>query len=1030
MKFFRILFAFLALGALLAALAVGALFLSPVQTWIVQTALARNPDLPVTVDSVSADLSSVRVTMLRVQLGGVVLEVPSLEAKLPLLTVWRERRLTVQSLVAKGWRLDLGSTTPAKQEIPPRAAKAPASSTTSGATVEPAAGTAASRAFGVVRTLFRERKFPFEWSLDGLALEGEVLLGSPTQKEANRFPVVLQGGGLTAGHPGAFTLDARSKPADARRRQGELSTQGSLVVAMDASTRVTGITYTGNLAVGGARQPAALAIRAAVTTADGADAEHYSLQVRRDDRSLLILDAGYRPEVDRFGGKWQLHLKETDLAEIVSLATPVECTVEGDGDFLAPSSLTGVRVSGQAVAKGSRWTGLMPALDRLGAIAATATFALNIEPNFTRVERLNLSLSNDRPLVRLEALQPFQFDQRGEFALTSPTGDWLKGTVTELPLTFVAGFQEKWALTGGDVSGDFLVHLDAGELKLRTEKPFKAKGVSIGSSNRPLLKELDLSLALIAQHSSKGWQLQAAPLVLSAGGEPVATIEAKCSPLNSSGRDLVTTGNWQLDLEKLAAHCARADLLMGKSAAGKFSVSLGARSEWRTTVNLTGRAEGQSLSTSVRALVDRYGFSVELPLTITEGGKKSELLVHVAGSEGKSGFSSETEVTGVDVTLAHLEPFLEPLARASGWSWPALLRASRREGPQRVDPADLHPFWGQWVGRGKIQFYRLDLGEYELTDLAANFTASPEVIRLEQGKAFLAKKEAPPESPTRGKNRPPPRRLSTLRSKWIVDGTVAFDAKSPQPYSLGATITGGPVDSARLIPAKSSAGDSPALEGRFKVRDTITSSGRTLAELLARRQDEFRAVSAGGIFHLLKTNVAQSLPDDPTPVKDALAGVGSAVAALFGVDTKTMPIGLNKLSKPMEAVLNLTYEFPLLRYDHLALTAVSEPNGDLQITEVALVAANVRLSGSGRIPAKAGLPFYARPMSLELQLSARDRMGSLLSTAGLLSATKDDKGFAPLSQRLRFGGTLEAVDNSEWHDLLVKTASQPTPKGK
>jgi hypothetical protein len=55
-----------------------------------------------------------------------------------------------------------------------------------------------------------------------------------------------------------------------------------------------------------------------------------------------------------------------------------------------------------------------------------------------------------------------------------------------------------------------------------------------------------------------------------------------------------------------------------------------------------------------------------------------------------------------------------------------------------------------------------------------------------------------------------------------------------------------------------------------------------------------------------------------------------------------------------------------------------------------------------------------------------------LSTAGLLSSRKDESGYTMLSQPIHFGGTLEKIDKSQWHDLLVKAATrkpESTKKG-
>jgi hypothetical protein len=62
---------------------------------------------------------------------------------------------------------------------------------------------------------------------------------------------------------------------------------------------------------------------------------------------------------------------------------------------------------------------------------------------------------------------------------------------------------------------------------------------------------------------------------------------------------------------------------------------------------------------------------------------------------------------------------------------------------------------------------------------------------------------------------------------------------------------------------------------------------------------------------------------------------------------------------------------------------------------------------------------------VDLQFWARGRVAKLLSTAGLLSADQDGLGYLKLNQPIHFGGTLEHIDRSQWHNLLVKAA---TPK--
>ena len=93
-------------------------------------------------------------------------------------------------------------------------------------------------------------------------------------------------------------------------------------------------------------------------------------------------------------------------------------------------------------------------------------------------------------------------------------------------------------------------------------------------------------------------------------------------------------------------------------------------------------------------------------------------------------------------------------------------------------------------------------------------------------------------------------------------------------------------------------------------------------------------------------------------------------------------------------------------------------------------APNERLTGSGQITYVKGLPLSAQPIGLELRFGARGSIAELLATAGLLSSEKDEQGYIMLREPIHFGGTLEQIDSSQWHDLLVKAATQEPVRGK
>ena len=181
---------------------------------------------------------------------------------------------------------------------------------------------------------------------------------------------------------------------------------------------------------------------------------------------------------------------------------------------------------------------------------------------------------------------------------------------------------------------------------------------------------------------------------------------------------------------------------------------------------------------------------------------------------------------------------------------------------------------------------------------------------------------------------------------------------------------------------------------------------------------------------MLKTNVAASIPEAPSPVSDTLVNVGSVVGSLFGIKGGSLSSGKKSLSKAAEAVLDFTYQVPEIRYDELTVTAIRGVDRTIRLAEIAMSAPNERLTGSGQITYVAGLPLRARPLSLDLKFGARGAIAGFLSTAGLLSSDKDDQGYTMLHQPIHFGGTLEHIDESQWRDLLVKAATQTPDRGK
>jgi hypothetical protein len=175
---------------------------------------------------------------------------------------------------------------------------------------------------------------------------------------------------------------------------------------------------------------------------------------------------------------------------------------------------------------------------------------------------------------------------------------------------------------------------------------------------------------------------------------------------------------------------------------------------------------------------------------------------------------------------------------------------------------------------------------------------------------------------------------------------------------------------------------------------------------------------------VLKTDVDEAMPQEvDSPVRDTLGRLGTGVGQFFGADDS---IGSAKrtVSPAAEAVIRFINDISEIGYDQVTLTATRGSDGTIRLADIAMAAGDERLTGSGQITCVKDISLRARPLSVDLQFWGRGRIAKRLSKVGLLSTQKDGLGYTMLNQPIHLGGTLEHIDNSQWHKLLVKAAAQ------
>jgi len=135
-----------------------------------------------------------------------------------------------------------------------------------------------------------------------------------------------------------------------------------------------------------------------------------------------------------------------------------------------------------------------------------------------------------------------------------------------------------------------------------------------------------------------------------------------------------------------------------------------------------------------------------------------------------------------------------------------------------------------------------------------------------------------------------------------------------------------------------------------------------------------------------------------------------------------------KVSKTVENVLDLSSVLAEIEYESCTLTVIRSPDGTIRLAAIEVVAPDTRLTGTGEIAGGKGPAYFAQPLKLDLTVGARGHTAEMAGKAGLLSSQKDSQGYANLNQTLHFGGSLEHLDQTMWHDLLIKAMNLPPAK--
>ena len=996
MKLVRVLLFAAAAFVLLLVAAVVVAFNSSFQTWVARRALASRPALHTTIGSVAAGLSHVEVKNLRVESHGAVLTLPALEAELPLISAGLRDKVIVTRLVAKGWTLDLTkaanlvqifekSSTLGGAVSPPRKAVSQNFSLLSSALAADASVSAATAQ--IFQGVFARLQLPVDLALDGVALEGEVLL--PGARGHARF--TLTGGGLSAGHEGKFDLAANA--ALTATAVSTLDGHATFAATMDTPRSFTRLAVKGDATASGVNFPRGVKLATEFSAARAASGEDYTLTLATDTKQLIAVSANFPPTARQLGGTWKLDVRDADLAPFTLGRALPPFTADGGGKFEVDPATIEIHATGKLAAASENLTALRPALAAVGAIKFSADFDVTQRGDVTRVERLAVTFTGAQPVATLTSLQSLEFNRvTRALKVADPARELFALALQGVPLAWATPFLKNISATGGDLRGEFVATASEGGFSLRPKAPLTLTGVSVTQAGQPMLRGVDVSLNASVDYTPHGWQASIAPLTARTGAATLLTLEAKAGQLAGVDQPIKAAGKFSADLPAWLAQpvAGGALLLTHGDATGEFAANLGTTQEIQAKLVLANLAADPKLTTEklptisadVRADLAANGqISLNAPLLIERDGRKSDLAIVGTLTSGTNGMTIAARVTSTHLVVDDVKILAAPLAPAPVETTAAVTSTPRA----KVAP------WAAINGQLALALKEVILSDtFHANDVGGTIRVDASTLKFDQVRAGVGNGEAK------------------------VSGAVTFDAKSAAPFSLTTDLAVSEFDPAPLFKALNP-GQPATVEGKFNVTSKLTGSAISLADLATAAHGDFQLASKGGVFRGLPINVAGKV-EAVGKLAAGAAFLGNLAGAMTGrkeySDIGTRAQALAEVAKIWQAV----------NYDQLSVVVTRDANLNTVLKDFTLISPELRLTGGGQATHVKDRPLLDEAVAMEFKLRARGHHGELLKYLGVLEATTDELGYAACTLPLKVTGTIGKPDTSELNSKLTALA--------
>src|SRR5208283_1323924 len=189
----------------------------------------------------------------------------------------------------------------------------------------------AAQAASLVMSAIRTWQVPFAGTVDGVEVEGDVLLASREGSAPVQVHLVVKGGGLGAGRHAAFDVEATA--VGAQIPAAFTFARGKVAADLGRDGRIGRLSAKADFSPEGESSADDPGISVEVSADRAKDGSAYAIDAGRGARHLLSVRAQAADSSGRLAGTWSVDLREADIAPFSPYADVTPASVTGSGSF-------------------------------------------------------------------------------------------------------------------------------------------------------------------------------------------------------------------------------------------------------------------------------------------------------------------------------------------------------------------------------------------------------------------------------------------------------------------------------------------------------------------------------------------------------------------------------------------------------------------------------------------------------------------------------------------------------------------------